>query len=66
MRIDLNYGKDGLALELADDLDVHVIRKPAMPVLTAPEEAVRAALASPVGSAAARRRWRRARRRPAS
>ncbi|MEM7042298.1 MAG: nickel-dependent lactate racemase [Pseudomonadota bacterium] len=50
MRIDLNYGKDGLTLELADDLDVRVIRKPAMPVLPAPEEAVRAALASPVGA----------------
>ncbi|MGI9417816.1 MAG: nickel-dependent lactate racemase [Geminicoccaceae bacterium] len=50
MRIDLNYGKDGLALELADDIDVRVIRKPAMPVLPAPEEAVRAALADPVGA----------------
>ena len=51
MRIDLNYGKDGLILDLADDLDVHVIRKPDMPVLAAAEEAVRSALAAPVGSA---------------
>lgn len=51
MRIDLNYGKDGLALDLADDLDVHVIRKPEMPVLPAPGDAVRSALAHPVGTA---------------
>jgi nickel-dependent lactate racemase len=51
MRIDLNYGRDGLALELADDLDVHVIRKPAMPVLADPEGAIREALAAPVGAA---------------
>ncbi len=50
MRIDLNYGKEGLALDLADDLEVSVIRKPAMPVLPAPDEAVRAALAQPVGA----------------
>lgn len=45
MRIALNYGKDGLAVDLPDDLDVQVIRKPAMPILAAPEEAVRKALA---------------------
>ncbi len=48
MRIALNYGKGGLAVDLPDDLDVHVIRKPAMPVLPAPEDAVRKALAYPV------------------
>jgi len=51
MRIELNYGRDGLALDLADDLDVHVIRKPAMSVLPAPQDAVRSALANPVGAA---------------
>ena len=50
MRIDLNYGRDGLALELADDLDVHIIRKPAVPVLADPASAVRGALAAPVGT----------------
>ena len=50
MRIELNYGKAGLAVELSDDLDVTVIRKPAMPLLPDPEEAVRAALARPVGT----------------
>ena len=48
MRIELNYGKEGLAIDVPDDLDVRVIRKPAMPVLTAPGEAVRQALASSV------------------
>ncbi|MDH3660209.1 MAG: nickel-dependent lactate racemase [Alphaproteobacteria bacterium] len=50
MRIDLNYGKNGMALDLADDLDVHVIRKPNMPLLPEPNDAVRAALAAPVGA----------------
>jgi len=49
MRVELNYGKAGLAVELSDDLDVTVIRKPAMPLLPDPKGAVRAALASPVG-----------------
>ena len=51
MRIALNYGKDGLAVDLPDDLEILVIRKPAMPVLTSPAEAVREALAAPVGAA---------------
>ena len=50
MRIELNYGKEGLALELADNLDVSVIRKPEMPVLSSPADAVRAAITKPVGS----------------
>jgi nickel-dependent lactate racemase len=48
MRIDLNYGKEGLALELPDDLEVHVIRKSPMPVLAEPDSAIREALTSPV------------------
>ena len=48
MQIALSYGKDGLAIEFPDDLDVQVIRKPAMPVLPRPEEAVREALVSPI------------------
>jgi len=52
MRIDLNYGKDGLAIDLPDDLDVHVIRKPAMPVLPDPEDAIREALANPIAAPA--------------
>ncbi|MGI9494019.1 MAG: nickel-dependent lactate racemase [Geminicoccaceae bacterium] len=50
MRIALNYGKDGLAVDLPDDLDIQVIRKPAMPVLAAPEDAIRRALAEPVAA----------------
>lgn len=50
MRIDLSYGKKGLELELADDLDVHVIRKPAMPILADPDGAIKKALADPVGA----------------
>ncbi len=51
MRIELNYGREGLALDLADDIDVSVICKPDMPVLPAPGDAVREAITNPVGSA---------------
>lgn len=46
MRIPLLYGKKGLTIDLPEDLEVEVIRKPAMPVLPSPIEAVRGALAS--------------------
>jgi nickel-dependent lactate racemase len=49
MRVVLNYGKEGLPVELSDDLDVRVIRKPAMPVLPDAKAAIREALARPVG-----------------
>jgi nickel-dependent lactate racemase len=49
MRVVLNYGKEGLPVELDDDLDVRVIRKPAMPVLPDARAAIRQALARPVG-----------------
>ncbi len=49
MRIDLNYGRNGTVLELPDDWDVTVLRKPLMPVLADPEEAVLSALEKPVG-----------------
>ncbi len=47
MRVDLSYGRGTLPVELPGDLEVTVIRKPAMPVLTDPAAAVRAALAAP-------------------
>jgi lactate racemase len=50
MRIELNYGRTGLKVDLPDDLDVRVIRKPPMPVIATPEKAVRRALAKPVGA----------------
>jgi len=48
MHIMMRFGKKGLPLDLPDDLDVTVIRKPEMPVLADPEQAVRDALARPV------------------
>jgi len=51
MRIDLNYGKGHLPVDLDDRWDVSVIRKPEMPLQADPSAAVEAALASPVGSA---------------
>lgn len=49
MRIELNYGRGTLPVELPDSLQVTVVRKPPMPVLPDPAAAVRAALAAPVG-----------------
>jgi lactate racemase len=49
MRIELNYGRGQLAVDLPADLQVTVIRKPPMPVLPDPPAAVRAALAAPLG-----------------
>lgn len=50
MRVELSYGRGTLPVDLPDDLEVTVVRKPAMPVLAEPAAAVRAALASPVGA----------------
>ena len=50
MRLDLNYGRDRYPLELPENWDVTVIRKPAMPVEAEPADAVRKALGAPVGS----------------
>jgi hypothetical protein len=59
MRLDLNYGRDNYPFELSGGWDVTVIRKPAMPLEPNPVQAVRNALANPVGGggpgAAARR-----------
>ncbi|MFN0039196.1 MAG: nickel-dependent lactate racemase [Burkholderiales bacterium] len=48
MHFDLNYGRSGLTLNLPDDWDITVIRKPPMPVEANPSQAVRAALSAPV------------------
>jgi lactate racemase len=48
MRVELNYGKGSLPLDLPERLDVTVIRKPAMPVLRNAAESVATALAAPV------------------
>ena len=49
MRIELNYGRSTLPVELPDNLEVTLIRKPVMAVLPDPLAAVRGALARPVG-----------------
>jgi lactate racemase len=49
MKIDLLYGRRGLSVSLPDDLQVQVIRKHPMPLLSDPAGAVRQALEKPVG-----------------
>jgi nickel-dependent lactate racemase len=51
MRVELPYGRATLPVELPADLDVTIVRKPAMPVFADPAAAVRQALAAPIGSA---------------
>ena len=50
MKIELKYGRKGLLVDLADDLDVTVIRKPPMPVIEDSAAAVARALDAPVGT----------------
>ena len=50
MKIELKYGREGLLVDLPDDLDVTVIRKPTMPVIEDSETAVVQALDNPVGT----------------
>ena len=50
MRVELSYGRGTLPVDLADDWDVRVIGKKAMPVEPDPAASVRAALAAPVGA----------------
>jgi nickel-dependent lactate racemase len=49
MRVELNYGRGTLPVDLPPDLDVTVVRKPPMPVLPDPAAAVRHALLHPIG-----------------
>ena len=50
MKIELKYGREGLLVDLADDLDVTVIKKPSMPVIEDSQTAVVQALDNPVGT----------------
>jgi nickel-dependent lactate racemase len=50
MQAELRYGRGELTVRLPDDLQLTVIRKPAMPVLADGADAVRAALARPVAA----------------
>ncbi len=49
MRVVMNYGREGLAVNLPDEWDVRVIRKRPMPVLEDPAAAMKAALENPLG-----------------
>jgi len=49
-RIELNYGRGRLPVDLPDEVDLRVIRKRQMPVLPDPEGAIREALAAPTGA----------------
>ncbi len=50
MQVDLLYGRDGLSVDFPDDLDVHIVRKPPMPLLEDPAAAIDDALTHPVAS----------------
>jgi nickel-dependent lactate racemase len=50
MRVTMAYGKRGLPIDFPDDRELTVIRKPPMPVVGSPADAVRAALEAPHGS----------------
>ena len=49
MRINLSYGKGHLPINLSDDWEVTVVRKPKMNIHNAPAAAVERALRAPVG-----------------
>jgi len=49
MRVVMKYGRNGLTLDLPDNLDVAMIHKRVMPVLKDPEAILKSALANPVG-----------------
>jgi nickel-dependent lactate racemase len=48
-RVELNYDRGHLVVDLPAGLDLRVIRKRPMPILPDPEDAIRGALARPVG-----------------
>jgi lactate racemase len=50
MRVVMRYGRDGLPLDLPDDLDITLIQKRTMPVLADPRAAMDRALLNPKGS----------------
>jgi nickel-dependent lactate racemase len=50
VEVELRYGRGTLPLRLPDDLEVTLVRKPEMPVLAAPAEAMERALRQPVGA----------------
>ena len=50
MKTQLLYGRGSLPVDIPDDIDVQVIRKPAMPLLNDPVDAVRQVLRNAVDS----------------
>lgn len=50
MQVELQYGRGTFPISLPEDLNVTVIRKPVMPVLAQPKEAVRRALQAPLNA----------------
>ena len=50
MRVELNYGRGTLPVDLPDDWDVTMVGKPPMPIAADAPGAVRAALSNPIGS----------------
>jgi lactate racemase len=50
MRVDMNYGKGVLPVNLPEDWNVTVIRKPDMPAIAEPVSALEAAFDAPVGA----------------
>lgn len=51
MRVEMNYGRGTLPIDLDDDWQITVIRKPEMPIAADPIGAVAGAVANPVGCA---------------
>ena len=45
----MKYGKDGITIDLPDDLGVVIIRKQVMPILNDPKATLRSALTNPIG-----------------
>ena len=50
MQVNLRYGRGDIPVRLPDDADVTIVRKPAMPVLETPHDAVASALEHAVNS----------------
>lgn len=50
MDVKLNYGREGITLQLPDDLEVSLINKKVMPLAPDPGQTIKQALANPIGS----------------
>jgi nickel-dependent lactate racemase len=50
MKVDLLYGREGITVDLSDDLEVTIVHKHSMPLLPDPVQAVWQALKNPVAS----------------